>query len=152
MIAYNTTAAKQVLIKLLVACGIIGYLFCPVTLSAQEKQDYWLLTTKRNKYKIEPQNKIDTITLLPNALKQTICIAQKTANSDVNSKKIIVLMTNTRQEVARFILKNGEVCFHTAMISTVTDKIVSINLIQQPSGLLSKRARVGTKLLCYLQW
>jgi hypothetical protein len=153
MIACNNTSATRTLF-IIVAVFITGYLFCAITVFAQQKQDYWLLTVKRNKYKILPQNKIDTITISSNGLKQNVCIAYKTENADRNSNnKLIVIMSSTRQELARLPLKNGKVVFSMALFSTVTDNIVSINVVQQPKlSELGKRARIGTKLICYVKW
>ena len=60
-------------------------LICPKNEFALEKQDYWLLTIKNNKYKILPHNKIDTINVSENGLKQNLCIAYKMVNADANS-------------------------------------------------------------------
>ena len=153
MIACNTSSATRKLI-IMVAVFITGYLCCTISVFAQAKQDFWVLTIKSKKYKILPQNKIDTITLSSNYLKQNLCIAYKSANTDINSNnKLIVIMTSNRQEIARYPLKNGMVAFPMVMFSTITDKIVSINVVQQPTTTaLERRVRVGTKLICFVKW
>lgn len=153
MIAYNITSTTRIAF-IIVLVTIIGYLFCPITAFAQEKQDYWVLTIKSKKHKILPQNKIDTLRLSSNDLKKNLCIAYKPANTDLNiNNKLIVIMTSNRQEIARYPLKNGMVAFPMVMFSTITDKIVSINVVQQPkTTALERRVRVGTKLICFLKW
>lgn len=151
MIVCNTTSATRTFV-ILMAVFITGYICCPISVFSQEKEDYWLISVKHNKYKILPQNKLDTITISTKDLKQNLCIAFKSAKADKNNK-VVIIMTNARQVLGKFPLKNGKVTVAMAMFSNVTDNIVSINVVQQPkSPAIGIRARLGTKLICYLNW
>jgi hypothetical protein len=132
---------------------ITGFFFCVNTSQAQVP--YWLITVKHTKYKIGLQNTPDTICLTPKQLKQSVSVKYITGQNEQESatKRIIIVMTTTRQELGRYAITNGKAFIPLdALSGNVTDRMVALNEVQAPSSLLAKRARVGTKLLCYIKW
>lgn len=118
---------------------------------------YWQIAFKKQCYKLGANAAIDTIAITKKQQKESICITYKNENtsSNVAGKKTIILMTAARQEIGKYELVNNTVNipFATVIAANTTQHLITINVVQQPSNsLLAKRARLATKLLCYLQW
>lgn len=138
---------------------LTGLFIIPKIMIAQDTTatPYWQIVFKKQCYKLGANASIDTIAITKKQQKEAICITYKNENtsSDLAGKKTIILMTATRQEIGRYELVNNTVSipFATVIAANTTEHLVTINVVQQPSNsLLAKRARLGTKLLCYLQW
>jgi len=139
---------------------LTGLFILPKPTVAQEATSampYWQINLKRQSYKLGLNVAIDTITITKKQQKASICITYKNENTstELAGKKTIILMTTARQEIGRYELVNNSVTILLSTIVTASNSqsLVSINVVQQPSNsLLAKRARVGTKLLCYLKW
>lgn len=144
----------------LVTILLSGLFILPQTTIAQDETvatPYWQIAFKKQCYKIGLNAVIDTITITKKQQKESICISYKNENtsSDLAGKKTIILMTATRQEIGRYELVNNtlSIPFATIAAANTADHLITINVVHQPSNsLLAKRARVGTKLLCYLKW
>lgn len=118
---------------------------------------YWQIAFKKQCYKIGLNAVIDTITITRKQQKESICISYKNENTstELAGKKTIILMTAARQEIGRYDLVDNTITIllSTLIAAKTADKLITINVVQQPSNsLLAKRARMGTKLLCYLKW
>lgn len=150
------TLRKQFFIAAILLTGLF---ILPKIMIAQDTTatPYWQIAFKKQCYKLVVTAVIDTITITKKQQKESICITYKNENtsSDLAGKKTIILMTATRQEIGRYELVNNTVSIPVATViaANIAEHLITINVIQQPSnGLLAKRARVGTKLLCYLKW
>ncbi len=145
---------KQILIATILFAGLF---ILPKRMKAQAKDisPYWQIAFKKQCYKLGANNTIDTITITKKQQKEIICVTYKKENASSNlaGKKTIIVMTSTRQELARYDLKDNSATIPLPiLIEASTERLITLNIVQQPAGLLAKRARIGTKLLCYLKW
>jgi hypothetical protein len=136
---------------------LTGLFILPKRMKAQAKDisPYWQIAFKKQCYKLGANNTIDTITITKKQQKETICVTYKKENASSNlaGKKTIIVMTSNRQELGRYDVENNSALIPLAtLIEGNAEQIITLNLVQQPSSLLAKRARIGTKLLCYLKW
>lgn len=151
----NIGALKnQILIATILLTGLF---ILPKIMIAQDTENspYWQITFKKQCYKLGANATIDTIAITKKQQKESICITYKNENtsSELASKKTIIVMTSTRQELGRYDVKDNSVSIPlTALIAVSKEQLITLNLVQQPSSLIAKRARIGTKLLCYLKW
>jgi hypothetical protein len=145
---------KQILIATILFAGLF---ILPKIMIAQDTDNspHWQIAFKKQCYKLGIKTIIDTITITKKQQKETICITYKNdnASSELAGKKIIIVMSPTRQELGRYDLKDNSATIPLPiLIEASTERLMTLNLVQQPASLLAKRARIGTKLLCYLKW
>lgn len=142
---------------LIVTILLTGLFIFPKIMIAQDidNSPHWQIAFKKQCYKLGTNATIDTITITKKQQKKTICITYKNENasSELAGKKTIIVMTSARQELGRYDLKDNTVTIPLPiLIEASTERLMTLNLVQEPSSLLAKRARIGTKLLCYLKW
>ncbi len=128
-------------------------LFCYANVFAQQPYN-WTLHSCLKRFSIIKNASVDTLNY-PSFLKnKNLKIKAELDTAKTNNYQFfILLMDSNRQVLVKQLLKKNTTTIALQTLdSTLKNQIVSIHYTQIPKDKeLAKRARVGTKVICYLK-